>query len=858
MEQLVKEAVASGISESEARMIARREFGPIEKTKEECRDARRVNLIENFLRDLRYALRMLTNSPGFTAVAILTLALGIAANTTIFSVVSAMLLRKPPVRDPDRLCAVSSRDRIKGYDLAGVSAPDFLSWQKENDVFEEMAAVESGRAFTLTGKNGPESVRGDRVTPEYFHVIGIMPVLGRAFLPRETQTGNDHVVVLSTALWRERFGSDANAIGRDLEINGATYRIVGVMPPPAGTSMVAPALWTPLAFKREDLSPGARANHHLDLVLGRLKPGVTLKQAQAEMDSIAQRLAHSYPETNKDWGASVLTLQEYNIRSQNSRNGIVLLMTMVALVLLIACTNVAGLLLARGADRAHEMALRSAVGASRGRLLFQLLAESLLIGLTGAAAGLLLSLWGIKLLQAMLNFNEFCRQIAAGLRLDQPTLLFTLVISLLTTIVFGLVPAIHASKGDARGALVESGRNASLGRGPSRLRKLLVTVEVALALILLAAAGVDMRELVRELTEPNGFNPQHLVIANLDVGSSRYDQLSARIALFEQVKENLRSLPEVESAETDSCLPMGCSYSASFDLLGRTPVVASARPSAGFFVVGPEYFRTMQIPLIKGRGFSVTDNASAPMTAIVNREFERRFYPNGDAIGKQIEVEDGNHRRAQIVGIVGNVNNYVGQINPRPQIYECYLQTRVNAFSGMAVVVRSRVATATIAPLLRRAVWSVDKEQPATIMTMEDLFDDNSGGDRAMFGLLATFACFALLLAAVGMYGVIAYSVAQRTREVGIRVALGAQKKDVLSLVLREGSKVIGIGCVIGVALALPLPRVFSGLFNGFAAQGPLVAFAAASIVALVSVLATYIPARRATILDAMAALRHQ
>jgi putative ABC transport system permease protein len=368
-----------------------------------------------------------------------------------------------------------------------------------------------------------------------------------------------------------------------------------------------------------------------------------------------------------------------------------------------------------------------------------------------------------------------------------------------------------------------------------------------------------MREVVREVSEPNGFNPQHLLIANLDVSSYRYKQLDAWIALFQQVTEKLRNVPEVEGTDVDSCVPMDCFYSTGFHIVGQTPLSSSNRPSAGFFVVGPAYLRTMQIALMKGREFSVADNAHAPVVAIINQEFARRFFPKQEAIGKQIEVEDGNHRKAQIVGIVGNVNSYQGEITPRPQIYQCYLQIPVNAFSTMALVVRSHIPVAALAPMLRRAVWSVDKDQPVgRIQTMQDLVSDNLGGDKLMVGLMGIFAGLALVLAAVGIYGMIAHSVMQRTREIGIRVALGAQKGDVLGLVLRQGGMLIGIGCAIGALLAFPLPRLFKDLFNGFAVQGPLVAIAVTVIVALVSLLATYIPARRAMNLDPMAALRHE
>jgi putative ABC transport system permease protein len=461
------------------------------------------------------------------------------------------------------------------------------------------------------------------------------------------------VVILGSALWRDRFHSDPGAIGRDLDIDGEPYRIVGVMPSTANIATWSrPQLWMPLSFSPDELSPPARANHYIDLVLGRLKGGITIKQAQAEMDSISRRLAQNYPTTNKGWGITVLTLQEHNIRSEDVRNAMILLMCAVGLVLLIACTNIAGLLLTRGACRAHELAVRSALGASRMRLLRQTLTESLLIGAAGGGSGLLLSFWGVQLLRGGFNFNEAGRQLGAGLRIDPPTMLYTFTIALLATIVFGLLPAIRSSNAPPRNALSQNSRTGSTGMNASRLRRILVAGEVALALLLLAAAGVDMREVLRELNAPNGFNPQNLLVANLDVGSRRYEQLDSRIAFFRQVTEKLRSFPEIEAADMDSCVPMNCYFSAAFQIAGRPPRSSSARPSADFSIVGPDYFRAMQIPVMRGRGFSEVDNAPAPVVAIVNQEFARRYFPNESALGKQIEVEDGNHKRAQIVGIV--------------------------------------------------------------------------------------------------------------------------------------------------------------------------------------------------------------
>ena len=849
-----------GVPADEARFAARRAFGNPTVIWEQTREAWGWGWVERLGQDVRYGIRQLIRNPGFTVVAVVTLALSIGVNTTIFSAVSAILLRKPAFKDPDTLCAISSRNLIQGYDLEGVSAPDFESWRQQNDVFEKMAAVETGRSFTLTGEAQPESVHGDRVTPDFFAVIGVVPVIGRGFLPSESHAGNDHVVILSDSLWRERFGGYRNAIDTNLDIDEVPYKIVGVMPPVgdlSGNNSPPPKLWMPLVFSAQDLSAPARGNHYINLVLGRLKAGVSISQARTEMDAIAGRLAQQYATTNKDWGVTTLTLQEHNIRGENVRNAMMLLMAAVGLVLLVACANVAGLLLTRGASRAHELAVRSALGASRGRILRQMLTESLLISTASAAAGLLISFWGIRLLRAGFDFNDFGRRMAGGFRIDQPTLLFMLAVTLATTVLFGLLPAIRSSKAAPRGALSQSGRTFSGGPGSSRLRRALVAGEVATAVILLTATGVFVREVVRELSTPNGFNPNHLLIATLDVKNARYKEPGARLALFTQVVEKARNLPEVEDADVDSCVPMGCQYGLSFDIEERPWPPLSARPSADFYVVGPDYFRTMQIPVLRGRGISADDNGKSPIVAVVNEEFARRFFPNEDAVGKRIEVRDGNHRQAEIVGVVENVNNFVGQTHPHLQIYESCLQIPFNAFSSMALVVRSRAPGAALVPILRRAIRSVDPTQPAEMRTMKDLLNDNFGGDELMVELMGLFGALALALAGLGIYGVIAYSVTQRTPEIGIRVALGAKRRDVLGLVLREGGVLCGIGCVFGAGVALLLPRLIGGLLT-IAPQGPEVVFVAAVAVSLVSCLATYIPAHRAMNVDPTRALRNQ
>ena len=840
-----------GKSPEEARYAAQRAFGNTTLIREQIHEAWGWAPIEQFWQDIRYGFRQLLHNPGFTMVTVITLALGVALSTTIFSVVSETLLRKPPGKDPDRLCAISSRNLSKGYDLEHVSVPDFESWRKQNSVFASMAA-ETGGPATLTSEAEPEVVNGGRVTPGYFDVIGILPALGRGFLPDEGQTGNHHVVVLSDALWRQHFASDPKTIGKNIDIDGEPYTVVGVMPQLDDSF---PRLWVPLVIQAKDLTPDARGHYDLDLVLGRLKPGVTVTKAQAEMTSIAENLARAYPETNNGRDITVLTLQDYTIRSQNSRNAVIVLMTVVNFVLLIACANIAGMLLARSAARVHEMAVRAAVGAARFRLIRQMLAESLLIGAAGGGAGLLGSVFGIKLLRAAFAFNDAGKRIAEGLRLDLPTLLFTLTASLLTTLLFGLMPAIGASKVNPRDALSDTRPASSAGFGRIRWRSLLVAGEIALAFVLLAGAGVMMREVIREFTKPNGFNPDHVLVAQISLTSQ--DELGSvrQAAFFKQLIEKVRAIPGVASADANTCLPLGCRLSTSFSIVGEAPLPDPQRPSADYFAVGSEYFRTMQIPLMRGRVFLNSDDGSAPIVAVISAEFARRFFPRGDAIGHEIEVGQEQQRKpGRIVGIVGNVNEFQGQLSPRPQIYEHYLQA---PSADMAVVVRSRIQPKALAPMLQRAVWAVNRRQPVgRIWTIQDLVDDNVGGDKMMVKLLGVFGCLALLLAAVGIYGVIAYSVTQRTREIGIRVALGAQRGNVMSLVLWQGARLCAIGCTIGLLLAFPLPRVFSTIFNAFAPQGPMVAIAVGLIVPTASMLATFIPARRAASLDPMQALR--
>ena len=854
IEQKTAELIAQGVEPTEARRRAMAKLGGIEAVKQEYRESRATFFLETVLQDLRYAIRMLRKSPGFTTVAVLTLALGIAANTTIFSAVSAILLRRPPVEDPARLCAVSSVDPNTGYALGRVSVPDFESWRAQNHVFKSLAAVE-GRSFTLTGQGEPEAVGGEAVTPNYFSVTGVTPVLGRAFLPSEGEAGKDHVVILSHALWHARFQSSPSVVGRTLEINFEPYTIIGVMPPRKDFPPYAPGLWVPLVFNAKVLSAPARGVRVLSLVLGRLNADTTVSQAQVEMSAIAQRIAQTYPKTDKGQGVSVLTLQEFLIRRSGARQPSVIVMFAVGLVLLLACVNISGLLLARGTARRHEMAIRSAIGAARRRLVRQMLVESLILGGTSGAAGLIFSIWGIQFLRAGFDFNSYAREMAAPIHLDFRTFIFAAAVSFLATLAFGVLPAISASKVDPADALSEGGRAGPTSHAQIRLRNVLVTGEIALALMLLAGSGVLLREAQRELAVNPGINPSHLFFSEISLKGHRYDDPAARTAFFQQLVSKVQNLPGVSAAAVTTGVPLN-SWSRRFIVIGRPPLPKPEEPTAQDFFVGPEYFRTVQVPLIKGREFSDSDNAHSQMVAIINQALARRYFPRGDAIGREIELAESPHRPARIIGVVGNVLSGYEPPTTLPQVYECYLQV---PSGGMYIALRSRVSPAAIAPELRRAVWSVDSDQPVgNIETMEEIVAANTGGFSSFVDAMGIFALMALALAVVGIYGVVAYSVAQRTREFGIRMALGAGRREVLWGVLRQGMLLTGMGCAIGLGLAFPLPRLFAALFSGFRVQEPLATFGVTLVVAVLSLLAIYIPARRAMRVDPVVALRQE
>jgi putative ABC transport system permease protein len=817
--------------------------------------------MSTLIQDLKFGLRMLAKNSGFTVVAVITLGLGIAANTAIFSMVSGVLLRKPPVRDPGRVMMVLSINRAKGWGGSPehpVSAPDFLDWRHDSHTFEEMAAIAPWGDFTLTGQDEPEHVTGMQVSANFFHLLGVDPSLGRTFAAGEDEPGRDHVAILSYGLWQTHFASDPSVVGKTVKLNGESYTVVAVMP--AGFKLMAfsAQVWIPLVFDSRQLSPAGRQSRSF-YVFGRLKPGATVQQAQAEMATICQHMELAYPEADKGWEARLISLQEFLIQDFNIRPALMMLVGTVSLVLLIACANIAGLLLARGAGRKHEIAVRSAMGAGRGRLVRQFLSENILIAVAGAGVGLLLASWGIKILHAALSFNEWVKPLEFGI--DRPVLIFTIGLSLLTVLLFGLVPALQVSRSDLHATLKEGGRTGDGGASRGKARRVFVVVEVALALVLLTGAGLMIKSFLETMSANPGFNPRELLTAEVSLPTYKYGTPSQQAAFFQQVTEKLQNLPGAVSAAAAADLPLAAEAGAvPFSIEGQPASPPQERPQARYYAVGPDYLRTMEIPLTKGRAFTDFDNQSAPPVALVNEAFARRFFPKEDAIGQHISLDTENGVSSpwcEIVGVVGNVKDYFGQPGFNPQLYVPYVQA---PSADMNLVVRTKGDPTVLASAVRATVWSVDKDQPlGNVMTMSQLIDARGeAGDRLMGELLGIFAGLALILAAVGIYGIIAQGVAQRTHEIGIRMALGAERVSVLRLVVGEGMKLAVLGLLIGFAFAYPLPRLFGTAFEGFSVHPSWIFVLAPSLVAMAALVASYIPARRATKVEPMEALRYE
>ena len=800
--------------------------------------------------DLRYACRMLARNPGYTAVAVLTLALGIGANTATFTLVHSVLLRPLPYKDADRLVHIWQQNLPRGWTRVGVSGPNYMDWREQSRLFEELSLHEQGSA-TLTGMGEPEQVPGMRVTTNFFAVTGARAELGRLFLPEEERGGRHNVGIVTHGFWRRRFASDPGIIGRQVQMDGLTYTCVGVL---------SADFWLPVAaevFVPWDLDELRRRNRAgADFgVVGRLKPGVTLAQASEEINAIQRRIGEQNAGF-RDWSALVLPLRDALVGG--IRRALVVLLGAVGFVLLIACANVANLLLARGIARQKEIAIRAAIGAGRGRLVRQLLTESLLLGLMGGAFGLLTAAWGAdfvaRLLPRRVPIEESATLVAlARVSVDGTVLAFTFLTALATGFVFGLAPALAASQTSPGSALKTGGGPA--GAAPHRLRDGLVISEIALALVLLAGAGLMIQTFRQLLRAQPGFVPGHLLTVEMELPTdSKYRQPREQAAVFERFLEGVQALPGVRSAALTHIVPLSeYENRTSFEIQGPATLAPGERATADFRSVSPDYFHTLGIPLVAGRSFDHRDHAAAPCVVIVDQLLARRYWPAEDPLGRRLGFRRG---ACEIVGVVGAVKGSGMRRDPQPTLYMTYWQVPV---ARMSLVVRTLGDQASLAETVKRAVWAVDSDQPVyNIRTMDQLVAESTSDSRFTLILLSVFAALALALAMVGIYGVMSYSVSQRRQEIGIRMALGARSGDVFRMVVGCAMRLAAIGVATGLAGALAVTRALAALLYGVSPTDPATLAAMSTLIALVALGASCLPARRAARTDPLAALRYE
>jgi putative ABC transport system permease protein len=801
--------------------------------------------MDTLIQDLRYGVRTLLKNRSFTAVAVLALALGIGANTAIFSVVNAVLLKPLPYHDPDRIMTVLYERRIP------VAPADFLDWKEQNQVFENIAAAQYWQP-NLTGADRPEQLWALHLTADMFTLLGVKPTLGRTFLPDEDRPGNHHVVVLSHRLWQRRFGGDPAVVGQSITLDGEAFTVIGVMPPDfrfAPFWATRAELWAPL-----NLAPRANDRRGSSLrVFAKLKPGVSREQAQAEMAAINQRLEQQYPDSKKGLKLSVDPLHEIVVG--NIRPALLILLGAVSFVLLIACANVANLLMARATAWQKEIAIRTALGATRSRVVRQLLTESLLLSLGGGLLGLLLAVWGVPALVA-LSPDNLPR--VDAISLDISVLYFTLATSLLTGLVFGLAPAIQSSRLDLNESLKEGGRSSTEGMRRNRIRRLLVVAEVALALVLLIGGGLMIRSFARVQAIDAGFNPHNVLTFVVSLTGSQHSTSQQRLAFFDQLLGRIETLPPVQSASAINHLPLaGDTWQLGYIIEGRAAPPPEERRGAVYRIVRPGYFQTMGTTIITGRDFAEHDTKDAPGVIIINESFARRYWPDGDALGKRITVTDGDSNPREIVGVVRDLKQSDWMADPIEEMYLPHLQSAEPRY--MTLVVKSASDPAGLIAAVQSEVWAIDKNLPVSqMMSMEQAISDSVGQQRFNMLLLGIFAGLALTLAAIGIYGVMSYSVTQRRHEIGIRMALGATQGNVLWMVVKQGMTLTAIGVSLGLAGAFLLTRLMSSLLYGISATDPFTFLIIPLLLTGVALGACFVPARRATRVDPMVALRYE
>jgi putative ABC transport system permease protein len=817
--------------------------------------------MKDALIDFRFGLRMLIKGRGTTVVALLALMIGIGASTAIFSVIDSIMFRPLPYKDPGRLAMVwQINPEIKlPFDRFPVEVAKFLDWQNQSTSFEKMAAF-SSNSFNLEQRGDPEKLGGAVVSGDFFAVLGVNPILGRTFTAEEDQPGHNLEVVIGYGLWQRRFNRDREIIGQSLKLNGQGYTVIGVMPAgfsfPRGAEMPAyfqlpsqSEVWSPLAADAKKISQ--RGNNVNNGVVARLKPGITLQQAHVEMNTIAGRLAQQYPATDAGFGVLLVPLRDQIMGSL--RLALFVLMGAVGFVLLIACANVANLLLAKGAAREKELAIRSALGARRWRIIRQLMTESVVLSLTGGVLGLALAFIGVGFLIDVTPDNiPGIKDVAIDFRV----LGFTLLVSILTGIIFGTAPALQSSKADINEPLKEGGRGSTAGRHVTR--DLLVISEVALALVLLVGAGLMIRSFLSIENVDPGLNPRGVLTMQISLPGTRYPQEIQRAKFEDDLVSRVRSLPGVQSASVTTLIPLtGAEEIDGFTIEGRpAPQSLDESPLADYARVSPDYFKAMGIALLAGRQFTEADSRTAPDVVIVNLAFVRRFFPDEDPIGKRITNNPGSW--ITIVGIVGDVRHSALDVDPKPEWYRPFVQA-TNADFGIVVKAAPSVDPKSLTESVRSSVWSIDPDLPVfAVQTMDQILSVSVSQRRFNMLLLAIFAVSALMLAAVGIYGIMSYGVTQRTHEIGIRMALGARAVDVLAMIVGQGMRLAIIGLAIGMAGSFALTRVMSSLLFGITARDPVTFAAVPLVLGAVALVACYLPANKATKVDSMVALRYE
>lgn len=820
--------------------------------------------MESLTRDIRYAVRNLLNARGFTIIAVLTLALGIGANTAMFSVVNAVLLRPLPFHDPQQLMSVAEYDVRRGpadTNLGSVSYPDFADIRDRNHSFQEVSVL-SDNESTLTGAGAPVHANVELVSANLFHLLGSQPALGRSFRPEEDNAGH-HVVILSDKFWRTHFDGDAGVIGRAITLNGRAFTVIGVAP--AGFQFpirdetrdmwITFSRWAEVDEPKSTPIQAHRGDHAMEAI-ARLKPGVTPQQANADLGAIAHALAAEYPNTNAHNGISARPEMDYLVG--DTRTPLLILLGAVGLVLLIACANVANLLLARSSGRLREIAIRAALGATRMRIVRQLVTESLVLSLAGATLGVAVASWAVS---GVLKLYPANLPRAQEIGIDYRVLLFTAGLAILTGILFGLLPALQVSKPNLREAMSEGGRTSTAGAGHNRLRSALVVSETAVGVMLLIGAGLLMRSLHRLSNVDLGFNPRNILTANFDLSETRYnpDQMDRFV---QDLLARIRTLPGVVSAAGSIPLPLSEDhFTVSFNVLDH-PLPESNQPSAAFYVVAPGFFETLQIPLVRGRTFDARDQRNSTPTMIITQSFAQKYFPNNDPIGRKIEIGAGegparaSYKTREVVGVVGDIRNSNISVDPNPAYYVPLPQLM---WGPPLLVIRTAGRPQAISDELRRLVSSMDSEAPLYDMrTMDDYLALDLGRARFQTILLALFAGVALLLTAVGLYGVMAYAVTQRTHEIGVRMALGASRSAVLQMILQRGVFLTLSGIGIGVIGAIALASVIQSLLYQIPPRDPATYIVVCILLGSVAMLASYIPALRATRVDPMFALRYE